>query len=654
MAGIKDQKNIEALRQRLYERNFSEINTEKSKLVNEQINVARGWDGISDKVVAGLSNESKPEVVTPPVVATPLTIQVAEAGKSKRSYRWIILLASVGIFLLVAIFSSFYLFFGANQISGRNISISLSAPIAVAAGDTVPLQISIANQNSVPMESANLILNYPVGTKTNDEQGRDLFEERIPLSNLVAGEVVNVPVSVVIFGEENQEKEIKASIEYRVSGSNGTFFKEAEPVMVRINSSPLVIRATTLSKVSSGQEIEIKITVQSNASTVQRNLLVSASYPNSFSFISAEPAPDYRQNEWLIKEIAPESSQVITLRGRVNGVADESAEIQLTVGTPRSDNQFIMGSVLSKVNTNYIIEHPFIDVAVLINDDGDGSAVLNPEEEAEVKVVVKNTLDESVYDMRIEVTPKGNLIRDNFVSVSGGLYDSLSKIIRWEVSGDSSLGEIAPGDEREFTFNIKADPRQSTAAFNVSTNVFARRVNEPNASQEIVGTGVAEAKYSSAISIGAQIGYGDGDFSDTGPIPPVVHETTTYTATFEVSAGVNDVTGAVLTTTLPQHVTWLDNYKGEGAVEFNPVSKEIRWNIGNLAAKTSSKLQVQLAITPNQNQAGRDLSLVDSQNLKATDRFTGASLSARAYTLRNELSTEFGFSPGNGKVQAAE
>ena len=92
-----------------------------------------------------------------------------------------------------------------------------------------------------------------------------------------------------------RKKEIKAAIEYRVSGSNSTFFKETEPVIVRINSSPLVIRAATLSKVSSGQEIEVEVTVQSNASTIQRNLLVSISYPGSFSFVSAEPAPAYRQ-----------------------------------------------------------------------------------------------------------------------------------------------------------------------------------------------------------------------------------------------------------------------------------------------------------------------------------------------------------------------
>jgi len=652
MSGIKDQKNIEALRQRLYERHFSEINSKKSTLVNEQINVARGWDGIADKVVTSVRDEPKQEPVIPTINATPLSIITAD--EPKRSYRWIIILASIGIFLIVAIFSSSYLFFGANQISGKNISINLNAPFAVAAGDAVSLQVSIANQNSVPMESANLVLNYPVGTKTNDEQARDIFEERIPLSNLLAGEAINLPISIVLFGEENQEKEIKAYIEYRVSGSNSTFSKEAEPVIVKINSSPLVIRADTISKVSSGQEIEVKITVQSNASTIQRNILVSASYPSSFSFISADPAPAYQENEWLISEIAPESSQVITLRGRISGVEGEQAEIQLAIGTPRSDNQFIMGSVLSKISTNYTVERPFIDVVVVVGRDSDGSAILDPGEETDVEVLIKNTLDQPIYDMRVEVTPKGNLIRDNFVSVSGGLYDSQSKMIRWEVAGNSSLAKIDPGDEREFTFRIKADPNQPTSAFDISTNVFARRVNEPSAAQEVVGTAVAEVKYSSSILIRSQIGHSDGDFNDSGPIPPVVNETTTYTATFEVVAGVNDVTGALLTMSLPQHVNWLDNYKGEGTVEYNPVNKKISWNIGNLKADTSTKLQIQLAITPSTSQVGRTLDLVKEQQLLATDRFTGAIIQSRFNTLRNELSTEFGFSEGNGRVQAAE
>ena len=59
-------------------------------------------------------------------------------------------------------------------------------------------------------------------------------------------------------------------------------------------------------------------------------------------------------------------------------------------------------------------------MSVSINDDGDGSAVLDAGKDAQIVVLVKNTLEQPIYDMRVEVTPKGNLVRDNLVSTSGG------------------------------------------------------------------------------------------------------------------------------------------------------------------------------------------------------------------------------------------
>ncbi len=655
MSGIRDQKNIDDLRKRLYERDFLDKEEDRHELSASDVDVSRGWSDVAPRPVLTPQPEPVPsdnpastEETNPGAVD--YSVERPEV-KKKRPYRLIILLASLAVFIVVAIISSIYLFFGTNQISTRNISIDLNAPTAVAAGEGVTLQISVSNQNTVKIESANLILNYPSGTKTSDEQARDLFEERIPVSDIGPGEAVNIPVDIILFGEENEEKEIKASIEYRVVGSNGTFFKDAEPIKITINSSPLVVRATSLSKVSSGQELELKITLQSNASAVQRNILVSADYPNSFSFISSDPEPAYGQNEWLIKEIAPDSSETITVRGLVNGEADERGEVQLTAGTPRSDNQFIMGSVLTKSTLDYTIERPFIDVSVDINGDKDGATVVDFDEDAEVSILVKNTLNESIYDMRVEVSPKGNVIRDNLVSVPTGFYDSNAQKITWEVSGEPNLSEVKPGDSREFTFKVKPDPNQQTASFDVSTKIFARRLNEPGATEEIVGTIVAEAKFESRIITRSQLGHGDGLFEDAGPIPPQANKTTTYTATLEVVAGANDATETVLTTTLPQYVTWLDNYDGPGTVEYNPSSKQIRWNIGTMDTKSSKKLQFQVGLLPSVTQVDRTPVVINNQQVRATDRFTGTTITAEAFQITSELSTEFGFSKGNGVVE---
>ncbi len=654
MSGIKDQQNIDALRKRLYDRSVSSSQTKRHQLTSTPTDISRGWGDVRRPVVVVAPAPAYEPAPAPAVPENTHIMDETMLSPRKRSYRAIIMLASIGLFVLVALASSVYLFFGVNQISARNITITLSAPFAIAAGEKLPLQVSISNQNTVQIESATLILNYPAGTKTGNEEAKDLYEERIAIDNITPGEAVNIPVNVLMFGEENEEKEIKASIEYRVTGSNGTFFKDAEPVKIKINSSPLVLRVDSIEKVSSGQEIEIKITLQSNAAVVQRNILVSASFPNSFTFVKSDPEPSYGQNEWLIDEIEPESSKVITLHGEISGVANEVSEIQLQAGAPRTDNQFIMGSVLTKAKTSYTIERPFIDVEVAINQDTDGKAVINAGEEANVTIRVKNTLEETIYDMRVEVAPKGNLIRDNLLNVASGLYESSSKTIRYEVSGMSSLEEVKPGETRDFQFSVKADPKQTTGSFDISTNVFARRVGESSVEEKIVGTALAEAKYSSEIKVDAQVGYSDGQFADTGAIPPVAGKATTYTITFAVEAGVNDVSGTVMTTTLPQYVSWLDQTAGEGTVEYNPVAKQLRWSVGDMKAKTTKQLQVQVSLLPSVTQVGTTPVIVGNQELRANDSFTEVSLRAQGSALVSELSSEAGFGRDNGEVQESD
>ncbi len=663
MSGIRDQQNIDDLRKRLYERDFGEVETTRHGLTSTPTDVSRGWGDMKAPVVQPVvqqvvppvavpSTEAAPEMAAYDALVPPPLVVEEVPKKRKRSYRLIILLASVGLFMIAAIVSSIFLFFGTNQISARNISISITAPFAVAAGEKLPIQVSVANQNTVQIEAATLILNYPSGTKTADEEAKDLYEQRVPIEVLAPGEALNIPLNVILFGEENEEKEIKAVIEYRVTGSNGTFFKDADPIKIKINSSPLVVRVNSVEKVSSGQEIEVKITLQSNASVIQRNILVEASYPNSFTFLKSDPQPAYSQNVWIVPEIQPESSQTITLRGRVSGVASEQAQIQIAVGTPRSDNQFIMGSALSKADTNYVIERAFIDVLVDINQDTDGEAVVDADRDANVLVRVKNTLDETIYDMRVEVAPSGNLIRDNQLLVPTGYYDTGSKTIRYEVSGMPTLAEVRPGETRDFIFSVKPDVNQTTASFSISTNVYARRVGEVNASEEVVGTALAEAKYSSTILIDSQIGRSDGPFTDTGAIPPVANAATTYTLTFAAAAGVNDITGAVMTTTLPQYVSWLDEYEGEGTIEYNPVAKQLKWNIGTMSAKTAKQMQVQVSLLPSVTQVGTTPVLIGAQELRATDRFTEVGLRTSKLPLDAKLSTEAGFEEGNGVVES--
>lgn len=647
MPDYKDKERLEALRSKLYERgqdaNFVSVRHELTR--NAPVDVARGWTNIKPAVPV-----KAPASVETPIVA-PLILTPASVSpkKTRRRYRSIIMLASVVIFMAVVGVSSVFLFFGGNQISGKNISFELTGPLTIAGGDVLELQVALNNMNSVAIEGATLIVSYPSGTKSVEENPRDLYQERIPLEDLASGEARTVALKSAVFGEENAEKEVAATIEYRVKGSNGTFYKEATPLKFTINASSLVLRVDSVEKISSGQTFDVKVTLQSNSPTPLKNVLVSAEYPENFTFISSKPEPSYRKNEWFVEDLDAKGTFTVTIKGTASGVIADAFQLKFQAGTPRSDNQYIVGSVLAQTIRTLSVEQPFVVMKISVGGDSDGDVVLSAGTPADVTVTVTNTHSQPIYDMTLRVTPKGTAFNEDRLQATDGFYDSVNKQIRWEVSGMESLGKVLPGERRDFTFRLSGDKDLRTAALDLVANVYARRVNESQVAEELIGTTVGALRFASVATLSRQIDHGTAGLSDTGPVPPTPNKQTTYTLTLVVEAGANDLTGAVVTTKLPQYVEWLKNTT-EGTIEFNPVNKEVRWSVGELKGKERRVMSFQVGFTPSILQVDTTPVIMAQQELRATDRFTGSPLTASSPAVTTELSSEAGFERDNGVV----
>jgi hypothetical protein len=132
----------------------------------------------------------------------------------------------------------------------------------------------------------------------------------------------------------------------------------------------------------------------------------------------------------------------------------------------------------------------------------------------------------------------------------------------------------------------------------------------------------------------------------------VAGQKTEYTITLEAVAGVNDVNKAVLTTSLPQYVAWLNKTDGNGKVEFNPVSKQLIWEVGDISAGKSKKIMMKVSLLPSVTHIGRTLTLIEDQDLRARDRFTETSLQVKKEQLNSELSAEQGFGKDSGLVKS--
>ena len=141
------------------------------------------------------------------------------------------------VFVILAGGAAAYLIYsGGNIVSSSNVSIDANGPIYVDGGQPARFNFTIRNQNSVSLEAADLIFDFPPNTYS--AEGASLTRIRIPLEDLEPGAAVNKSLDIVFWGLENEEKKITANLEYRFAESNATFVKNKD-YSVKISKAPL-------------------------------------------------------------------------------------------------------------------------------------------------------------------------------------------------------------------------------------------------------------------------------------------------------------------------------------------------------------------------------------------------------------------------------
>jgi len=578
---LSERESIDAMRDRLYSRGKPQESIGRSALSNTARPAPKTWDKPEEEAQGQIPDpipqKEAPKIVsqikktlhndffrppppekethktsTPPVGA-PISDNVMKKQKPKQTYRVKLVIVGLAFFVIAMVISSASLYFGGGSISGENISIDISdTQFTIGGGEQLSFQVAIANQNSVPIESATLIIDYPVGTQSAENSGEELFSERVQLNDIDTGEVINVPLKAIIFGEENEEKTINASVEYRVRGSNAIFFKEAEPLRLKINSSPVTIRVNAVDSISSGQEIEIGLIIRSNSPTPLSDILVKASYPTGFDFTESDTETSSGQDTWLIEDLAPEEEQTIVIRGLIVGKQNEERIFEFSVGVPNERDRFGLASVFSKATAEVAMEEPFLDIGVEIDGDSSETVVISTKDSTSVNITFTNTQGDAIYDGVITAKLSGNALNEIEIDVSDGFYDSTTNIITWDSVDVEGLAEIAPGQSNLVRFRLSPEENISrTPEIGLEVTVSGQRVYDDRVPQELVGSISRTIRVESLTKLESSAVYSVGQFTNTGPIPPIAEEITQYTFNMEVQNGSNNITNTEVTAVLP-------------------------------------------------------------------------------------------------------
>jgi hypothetical protein len=631
---IAKKDKIRRLKESLYEKGFKNKPIEPGEFEKQEYEVSEKW---AEPSVEEKNNKQKLRLV-------------------KRSLMLKSIFIVSTIFFFVALgFFVYKFYYGGNVISAENIKISINGPVSVNGGEEFDLEVVIDNKSGVIVESPELLIEYPEGAYQSFESQKKLVRTMETLNPIKPNEIVTRKFPLVLFGEENSEKEITASLDFRFEGSSATLEKK-ENYTIKLASSPIDLSLDVPKEINSKQEFELTIRVKSNSNETIKGLLLSVDYPFGFLFKNAAPVPTSLSvnNIWKIGDIKPLDERVIKIRGVMEGKEGDEKFFNVHTGIISTENDNSIGTIYNSVSESISITKPSLGVDLLVNGSSLAKYVSGSKETVRVDILWKNNIPTKITDNQIEVKLKGEALNKfSVLAGSGGFYRSVDNTIVWNKINNKKLSSIEPGGEGSVNFTFKSLPltvkdekvfKNPTISMDVS--VKGRRISDIGGDEAVSTSFSRDVKLESDLSIAARAVYNIGPFKNTGPIPPKAEKETTYTVIWTVTNSSNTISSAVAKTVLPPYVKWLGVVSPNNEdISFNEVGGEVVWNIGKVDPGAgfiigARKVAFQISLLPSVSQIGRAPFLTGPITLSGKDTFTGTILQDTETKLSTRLSTD--------------
>lgn len=622
---------IEALNRTLYMRDESKIRKTRTGTIHPQkFEVADKWT-VEDKI---------PVIDREPHIAPSMF---------KKFF-----IASIIFFVLALGFAAYKFFGGSNTVSNNNIEISVLGNAFTPGGEELPLQIAIRNGNTVPIEFADLKIEYAQG---DDNDTSSINRRTIDIGTIGAGDTHTEDVRLTLFGEQGSTKNIKSTLEYRIRGSNAIFVKEKD-YSVSISSAPLSLTVSAPTSTSANQTIILDFKTILAATVAPANTMLKVTYPPGFEFTDADPKPTFSNNVWLLSALKQGIESKVSIQGTLAGQDGEDRSFRASVGQQNPQDQANVGIIYSTLLHTIKIERPFIDAQLAINGQDKDEVAVSPGQ-VRGEITWTNNLPTRVDNLEIYAKFSGASFNKENVSPGNGFYDSLNSQIVWDRNTVSQFASVPPGGSGKVSFSFTPLPTYNgttsipnpqvvidvsvkgsqPAASNISTSVdnFVRKV----------------IKINTDLQLAAKATYFSGPFTNTGPIPPKAEQATTYTITWSLVNSANRASNVEVKASLPVGVTWVNSISPatNSGVSYDNGSRTVTWKAGTVNSGTglttgSKEISFQVRLIPSLTQVGSVPLLIDKTTLTGQDSFTGSALQSVRNGLNTRISGDSSFTSG--------
>ncbi len=628
--GIRD------LHNRLYSRTHPPKARERRNLRPDTHQVEEGWDKL---------DEVEDEREAQDMVKKQSPKALKRRGSGARSALTFALIASFGFFVVAAGTAAYLFSRDTNVISPEKIEMEITSPLQVGGGEPLLVQVGITNGNTVPIEAATLVVEYPKGTRSAEDVAIPLERVREAVGVIRPNRRENVTLRAVLYGDEQTTQNIRMALEYRIEGSNATFVKDLTH-SVLLSSAPLSVTIDALEEISNDQPVELRIGVVSNATEDIDEVLLVGNYPFGFTYRGAEPQPTAGESVWNLGSFEPGEGKEVIVRGVVSGLDTQDRIFRFDAGIPDEASQTQIAAILNQAEHDMVVKRPFMNLALALDGTRDGVHVVNNGEVVRGIISWENTLPDSVYDMEMVVSFQGALLNPRAIQSNDGFFRSQDTTVIFNDETEGRLDRIDPGETGQVAFEFAPHEIMPSMGLidpdlSVIIDVRARRFTEDDVPETIESTITRRVVARSDLELAGFALYSAGPFENTGPVPPEVEERTTYTVVLEVKNTNNDLRDVEIYTELPWYVEWLNAVDPSGEdFRYNQVTKELRWTLGDVPkgvgyTSPPRTLSFHVAIEPSLSQEGSNVELLYEQYIRGVDVYTGSVLESE----RDEVTT---------------
>ena len=450
--------------------------------------------------------------------------------------------------------------------------------------------------------------------------------------DIYPGQEKTFAFKVRLLGKPGDYRVAKASLSYRPKELKARYESSTSFTTV-IQDVPLNFSFDLSSKAESGKDVQFRINYFSNIDYPLSDLRINAVYPSGFEFESSSPR-SLSETEWELGILNKAEGGRIEITGKLFGDIGEQKVFRAELGIWQQGNFILLKEAFKAVE----IIKPALHIIQQIN--GNPEYVASPGGTLHYEIFFKNIGEESLVNLFLVSNLEGDFYDFNSLKALTGEFEQGNNSIIFDWRKNSSLQFLDSQEEGkvEFWVDLKED---ITAENPVIRNVLYLS----QAREEFVN------KVNSKLSLSQKGFFVDEVFGNSGPLPPRVGQTTTYTIMWQLKNHYNEVKDVKVKAVLGEGVKLSGKIFPEesGSFTFDSGSREVVWNRGDLGINEESNLSFQISFTPLGKQKGNVVELIGQAIISGEDQYTQQIIEGFSSSVDSSLPDDF--SVTDGRVQ---